>query len=258
MSRLALITGASSGIGAESAKELARRGYRVILVARELQRLAEVASEIGSLAIVEPCDASSGKEVLTLASRLRSTVGVPDVIVNCAGAGRWLRIEDTSPDEAVSMIAAPYLTAFNFTHAFMNDMLLRKAGILIHINSPACFFAWPASVGYAAARHALRGLHESLCQDLVGTGVKSCHVVFSTVNSSYFTHNLGVTENLPKVSAMVRTLSAAECGRVIADVAIKPKRETIYPFMLRIYRWSYNIMPAFVLWSLRVTGSKRK
>lgn len=147
MPRLAVITGASSGIGAEAARELARRGLRVILVARDSERLAEVASGIGPLAICEPCDASSGSAVQGLTSRLRSTAGVPDVIVNCAGAGRWLRIEETSPEEAAAMMAAPYLAAFNMTQAFMNDMLRRGSGTLLYINSPACFFPWPASVG---------------------------------------------------------------------------------------------------------------
>ncbi len=258
MSQLALITGASSGIGAEAARELARRGFRVVLVARDSKRLGEVATTIGSLATTEPCDVSLGTDIIELASRLRSTVGVPDVIVNCAGAGRWLRIEDTQPDEAASMMAAPYLAAFNTTHAFMRDMLSRKSGTLIHVNSPACFFPWPASVGYTAARHALRGLHESLCQDLVGTGVQSCHVVFGRVDSPYWIHNSGAADNIPKISATVRTLSTSECGRKIADVALRPKRETIHPFMLRFYRWSGYFMPAFVLWLLRVTGSKRK
>ncbi len=257
MSRLALITGSSSGIGAETAHELARRGFRVVLVARDSKRLREVATSIGSLAIAETCDASSGTEIIELASRLRSTIGVPDVIVNCAGAGRWLRIEETPPEEAASMMAAPYLAAFNTTHVFMRDMLLRKSGTLIHVNSPACFFAWPASVGYTAARHALRGLHESLCQDLVGTGVQSCHVVFGRVESPYWVHNPGTKDNIPKITGTIRTLSTTECGHKIADIALRPKRETIHPFMLRFYRWSGYFMPAFVLWLIRVTGSKR-
>lgn len=239
MPQLAVITGASSGIGAEAARELARRGVHVILVARDSERLAEVAAGIGPLAVCAPCDASSGSAVQELASRLRSTAGVPDVIVNCAGAGRWLRIEKTSPEEAAAMMAAPYLAAFNMTQAFMNDMLLRRSGTLLYINSPACFFPWPASVGYTAARHALRGLHEALCQDLAGTGVRSCHVVFGRVDSPYFSHNPGVVEKMPRIAATVRTLSTAECGVVIADVARHPRRETIHPFMLRFYRWSY-------------------
>ena len=206
---------------------------------------------------MEVCDASSGEEVLTLAMHVRQKYGVPDVIVNCAGAGRWKLIEDTAPDEALAMIQAPYLAAFNMTHAFMRDMLARRSGVVIHVNSPASIFPWPSSVGYAAARWALRGLHESLCQDLAGTGVTSCHVVFGRVDSAYFEHNPGVAENVPRIARTIRTLSTDECGRVIAELAERPRREVLHPLALRLYGWSFRAAPGLVRWLLRVTGAKR-
>jgi NAD(P)-dependent dehydrogenase (short-subunit alcohol dehydrogenase family) len=256
--KTALITGASSGIGADAARHLSLRGYRVILVARGETPLQQVAGGLGDSAVVEVCDASSGEQVLALAERVRRNFGTPDVIVNCAGAGKWKFIEDTSPGEALLMIQAPYLAAFNVTHAFMKEMLGRRSGVVIHVNSPASIFPWPSSVGYAAARWALRGLHESLCQDLAGTGVRSCHVVFGRARSPYFEHNPGVAANMPGIASTVRTLSTDECGRVIAQLAEHPRRELLYPFMLRFYGWNYRVAPALVLWLLRSTGAKRR
>ena len=149
--KLALITGASSGIGADAARHLAKAGYRVILVARRRPELERVAQDIGENAVVEPCDAASGEQVLALADRVLRERGVPDVIVNAAGAGMWKFIEDTTPAEAVSMMNAPYFAAFNITHAFMTSMLERGSGTVIHINSPAAYFPWPSTVGYTAA-----------------------------------------------------------------------------------------------------------
>jgi NAD(P)-dependent dehydrogenase (short-subunit alcohol dehydrogenase family) len=217
-----------------------------------------VTRQIGGSAVAEVCDAAAGEQVLALAERVRRNYGAPDVIVNCAGAGQWKFIEDTSPAEALLMVKAPYLAAFNVTHAFMRDMLARRSGIVIHVNSPASIFPWPSSVGYAAARWALRGLHESLCQDLAGTGVRSCHVIFGRVNSPYFEHNPGAAANMPGIASTVRTLSTDECGRVIAQLAEHPKRELLYPFMLRFYGWNYRVAPALVLWLLRLTGTKRR
>lgn len=257
MARLALITGASSGIGAEAARALARRGFRVILVARSKDRLAEVAASIGPAASVEPCDAADGSACLAMAERVRSSHGIPDVIINSAGVGQWKRIEDTTPAEAVEMISAPYLAAFNVTHAFMKDMLQRRSGILIHVNSPACFLSWPAALGYTASRCALRGLHEALCQDLHDTGVRSCHVVFGKVDSEYFEHNPGVEAHVPSIARTIRTLAPAECGRLLADVAERPRRQGVYPFMLRFYYWSYLVAPWLSQWLMRVTGARR-
>lgn len=184
MSRLALITGASSGIGAETARLMAAEGWQVALVARDAARPKDVATSIGAQAHVEQCDAADGDAVLAMAARVRTSPGVPDVIVNRAGLGRWERIEDTPPDEARSMIGAPYLAGFNVTHAFMADMLQRGSGVIIHVNSPAACSARPAAVGYIAARAALHGMHEALRQDLVGTGVHTCEVVFGEVASA--------------------------------------------------------------------------
>jgi NAD(P)-dependent dehydrogenase (short-subunit alcohol dehydrogenase family) len=98
-SKLALITGASSGIGAATARLLAAEGYRVVLIGRRREALDAVAADIGVAAVVEPCDASDGDAMLAMAERVRSEHGVPDVIVNSAGAGKWKRIEHTPPPE---------------------------------------------------------------------------------------------------------------------------------------------------------------
>ncbi len=253
---LALIIGASSGVGAAAAKELAGRGYRVVLTARSGEPLAKLASDIGDRASFIACDASSSDGIESLAKRVREKTGVPDVIVNCAGLGEWKRIEDTSPEEARLMIGAPYLAAFNASHIFMREMLARRSGVLIHVNSPACFMPWPSAIGYSAARFALRGLHEALCQDLAGTGVHSCHIVFGRIDSEYFDHNPGVVDKMPGISKTIRTISVAECARVIASVAQRPRRQVIYPTMLKMFYWSFLALPQLTRWLLRATAKE--
>jgi short-subunit dehydrogenase len=252
--KLALITGASSGIGAATAREMARLGYRVILVARSREKLEEVAASIGDAAAVEACDASDGDAVLALANRVRSMHGVPDVIVNSAGAGAWKRIEETTPAEAREMMAAPYFSAFNVTHAFMRDMLARKSGTIVHVGSPASYVAWPSSVGYAAGRGALRGLHEALSADLAGTGVKSCHVVFGRVDSPYFATNVNVEDRMPGLARIVPRVKPDDCARVIARVVRRPRDTTMYPAPLRITYGLFKLFPGVTRRLLRRTG----
>ena len=253
-SKLALITGASSGIGAATACLFAADGYKVVLIGRRREALETVAAEIGAAAVAEPCDASDGSAILELADRVRREHGVPDVVINSAGAGKWKRIEHTAPDEAVSMMDAPHFAAFNTTHAFMNDMLDRNSGVLVHISSPISLFTWPSSVGYAASRWAMRGMHQALCDDLYSTGVRSCHIVFGKVSTEYFDNNPGAEERIPKIAKTVRTLTPEDCAQIICRVVRRPRRESVYPFMMRVYYWSYLLCPWLVRALLRRTG----
>ncbi len=256
--KLAVITGASSGIGAATARHFARNGYRVVIVARNQEKLDRLSVKIGPRAIVEPVDAGVGQSVLAMAKRVIRDHGVPDVIVNAAGAGTWKWIEETSPFEAVKMMNAPYFAAFNVTHAFMRDMLNRKKGVIIHVGSPVSFLPWPSSTGYAAARWALRGLNEALNADLRGTGVRSCHVVFGKVNSSYFENNPHTLEKMPAIAKTIRDISPEECAEVILKLAKKPRRQYIYPFMLRFYYWTNYLFPGISRWLMWKTGAKHK
>ena len=255
--KTALITGASSGIGADAARHLAKAGFQVTLVARNQQRLEAVAAEISTPTVVDACDVSSGDEVLKLADRVRSRTGVPDVVVNSAGAGQWKFIEDTLPEEASQMIEVPFLAAFYMTHAFMRDMVTRGSGVFVHVNSGASIFPWPSSVGYTSARWALRGLNEALNQDLVGTGVSSCNLVLGRVESPYFDNNPESEEAMPGVSKLVRNLSTDECGRLIAKLTRRPKREVVHPGLLYAFSLVNRVTPSLVRYLLRTTGKKR-
>lgn len=256
MNRSVLITGASSGVGAAAARIFAKNGYRVVLVARNDTRLAKIAKEIGPAATWIACDASSGAAVQAMAQQVLNDTGLPDVIIHSAGLGEWKRIEDTPPDEARQMIGAPYLAAYNVTQVFMEGMLKRKSGMVIHVNSPACFMPWPSAVGYTASRFALRGLHEALSQDLAGTGVKSCHVVFGRIDSEYFQNNTGVADKMPGIAKTIRTISVEECGRLLLNVAVRPRRQVVYPLMLKMYHGSNALAPWLTRWLLRVTSPK--
>ena len=240
-----LITGASGGVGAAAAMAFAVKGYRVILVARSADALDTVAQTIGEAAIAAPCDAA----VAVLAAGLDA---VPDVIVHCAGAGQWKQVQDTTPDEARQMMDAPYHAAFNVTRAFLAGMLARGSGTIIHVNSPACVAPWPSSVGYAAARAALRALHSAMAQDLVGTGVKSSHVIFGRIASPYFDNNPGVVEKMPKIAGTIPTLSVDACARVLVDLARRPRYEVIVPFTLRLTCMMAVVFPRFSRWLLRL------
>ncbi|MFT7594740.1 MAG: short-subunit dehydrogenase [Paracoccaceae bacterium] len=249
--KLVLVTGASSGVGAATARDLALKGARVILVARSESRLNTLAADIGDMAIAAPCDAADSTQVAAMATGVLTDFGVPDAIIHCAGAGQWKTVQDTTPSEAVEMMQAPYFAAFNVTRAFLPQMLERGAGVIISVNSPACVVPWPSSVGYAAARAALRGFHEALSQDLVGTGLHSCHVIFGQISSEYFDNNPGVAEQIPALSKTIPIITPAFCGSVLAKLVDKPRLSSIHPWILRTHIAFGVVFPRTARWLVR-------
>jgi uncharacterized protein len=256
----AVISGASSGIGAASARRLASEGWSVILVARNEVALEKVAAAIrakGGRAVVIPADASDGTAVLNLAKRVASECGPVDLLVNAAGAGAWRFIEETSPSDLKSMMDAPFSAAFHLTHAFMAEMLRRRKGLILHVNSPVSSMGWPGATGYMAARWALRGLHEALTLDLAGTGVRSSHVVFGKTASDYFSNNPGSEERLPTIAKWVPLLDPEDCAAVISKVVRHPRREIFYPFQLLFFAWINKLIPGVVRFlAVRTSGAR--
>lgn len=246
-----LITGASSGVGAAAARAFQKQGAQVILVARSADKIATMADDLGVTAIAAPCDAADADQVAQMARTLLQDHGAPDVILHCAGAGQWKTVQDTSPAEAVEMMQAPYFTAFNVTHAFLPAMLERGSGVIISVNSPACIVPWRSSVGYTAARAALRGFHHALSQDLVGTGVACSHVIFGKIDSEYFDNNPGVVEKMPWLTKTIPTLTVEACAEALTHLAIAPRHTAIYPWILRLHCGVGVLFPKLARWLLR-------
>ncbi len=249
MKNWAIVSGASSGIGAATARRLAAAGWGVVLVARNAESLAGIAAEIrasGGRAVAMPADAANGSAVDSVVKRVAEECGPADVLVNCAGAGEWRFIEETSSEQIHAMMGAPFFAAFHFSRAVMPEMLRRRRGLIIHVNSPVSSMGWPGATGYMCARWALRGLHEALGFDLAGTGVRSSHVVFGKVASEYFAHNPGSEERLPRIARWVPTLTPEACAEVLNSVVERPRREVYHPFMLRVFAWANRLAPAVV------------
>jgi len=257
--RLALITGASSGVGAAAAKAIARRGGRVLLVARTQSALERVAAEItasGGVAHVYPADVADAADVERMASAVREEVGTPDILINNAGAGRWLFVEETDPAEAVQMMAAPYFAAFYITRAFLPEMLKRHSGHIVNITSPICYLVWPGAAAYGAARWAMRGFSASLRADLHGTGIGVTLMTPGKVSSAYFANNPGSEERIPWIARIYGTLTPEQVGTAIVRAVERNRGEVILPFMLRLTVMLHNVLPGPIDWLLIRTGWK--
>ena len=167
--RVTVITGASSGLGAEFARQLAARGHNLLLVARRLPRLEQLQSELQSAhpIRVEPfcADLADDLQVEALARRLES--GPPiDLLVNNAGFGTRGYFDSTDYARQVEMHKVHVLATLRLTRAVLPAMIARTSGAIINVSSVASFFRSPGSVSYCATKGWMRDFCEGLRLEL--------------------------------------------------------------------------------------------
>jgi short-subunit dehydrogenase len=255
-----VVTGASSGIGAAIAKAMAKAGGRVALLARRKDALDKVAAEIasaGSRAKVYPVDLADSGAVAEVAKRIAQELGAPDIIINNAGSGRWLFVDETSPREAVQMMTVPYFAAFNVTHAFLPGMLKRNSGHIVNISSVGSRFVWPGATAYLAARWAVRGFTEALRADLDETGIGVTLYESGVVRSPYWEHNPGSRERVPKMGNLVPELTPEQVGKAVVKGVERNKRLVVIPFLMKLTYWQHALFPRVVQWLMTKTGYRR-
>lgn len=257
---LIVVTGASQGIGKETAILMAGQGGRVILLARSTAKLNELVDyirSVGGTARAYAVDLADPAAVEAVAQRILRENGVPDIVIHNAGAGRWLAVDETTPAEAQAMLAVPYLAAFNLTHFLLPHMLYRNKGHFVIVNSPVSFMVWPGATGYAAARWALRGFAEGLRGDVRGSKINVTVVTAGETSSNYFVNNPGAAERLPKISRFIPTLTPRQVAKEILYSVQFNVDEITMPFALKLILGFQRFFPKTVTWLVRITGWKR-
>ncbi|HLZ26341.1 MAG TPA: SDR family NAD(P)-dependent oxidoreductase [Chloroflexota bacterium] len=175
-SRVAVVTGASTGIGAGLAAMLAAEGARVVLAARReeaLERVAKAIREAGGTAVPVVTDLTDDGALANLVARTRAELGPIDILVNNAGYAVWKSLEATTLAEwdhtfAVNVRAAAYLCA-----AALPDMQARGFGRVINIGSEAGVASVPGLAAYCVSKHALRALTEVIQDANHHNGIKA-------------------------------------------------------------------------------------
>ena len=180
------------------------------------------------------------------------------MIVNNAGAGRHLFLEETEPAEFEAMMAAPFYAAVYVTRAFLPGMIERGSGYIVGVNAPVAYAPWQGAAGYGVSRWALRGLHEVLRADLRGTGVVVGQVIAGKVASGYWTHNPGSEDALPRLARTTRALTPDEVAATIVRAIERERRVSFRPFLLRQMIFLSRLSPRFVGWAIAITGRTRR
>ncbi len=164
--RLALVTGASRGIGAATARALADAGARVVRVARTL------GDDAHDRYLDLRCDLTDERHVEELARRVLGAEGVPAVVVSSAGGFLLQPLERTTAAEFDAQIALNLRGAFLLARSFLPAMRDAGGGCFVSVGSVADHSGFPENAAYAASKYGLRGLHETLAAEYHGSGVR--------------------------------------------------------------------------------------
>lgn len=260
-----VITGASQGIGASLARQLATScGATVILLARSKQALEAVARDINTSlgehsaprAFAYAVDCSNAAAVDAVAATITRNHGCPDIVVNNAGAGRWLALWETPAQEVAAALDAPLLAAAYVTRAFLPCMLAARRGTIVMVQSPASRTPFPGSTMYSVSRWGLRGLAASLRADLHGMPIRVQEVLLGETHSSYFVNNPGSAERVPTISGLVGRLTADDAAAAVIDCIVRGDEEHVAPLMLRITAGLHGWAPSLVQPLINATGWK--
>jgi len=173
------VTGGGQGIGAAVAHALAAEGAAVVVAARHFDRIERVAIEIrgrGGRAWAVPCDVTDAASVADLAQTAIQQAGTVDILVNNAGVAHSAPLAKTSLDDWNRVLAVNATGTFLCTRAFLTFMLERKRGAIVNVASVAGLAGGRYIAAYAAAKHAVIGLTQSVAAEVEGTGV-TCNAV---------------------------------------------------------------------------------
>ena len=243
--QVVLITGASSGIGKETAIEFAKLGADIVLVARRKEKLELVANELKKFnvtTLVCPCDVSKKDQVKEMSEIVIEKFGSVDILVNNAGFAIYGSVNDLSIDDIESQMETNYFGMIYCIKNFLPSMLDKKSGHIVNVASVAASFGLPRVASYCASKFAMLGFSEGLKHELKNTGIGITVVSPIMVKTNFFEH--------PSFEKMIKfspiSLNPKTVAKAILKAANSSRLEIIVPSVVRGVVWMKNTFPYFI------------
>lgn len=244
---VAVITGASSGIGRATAIEFARRGASVALASRGndgLEDIEHACRSLGAPAISQPTDVTSESAVRDLADRAIERFGRIDCWVNNAGVFIMGRFEDTPSPDIRRVIETDLLGVIYGAQAVLPYFRKLGEGVLINVSSLDAEVSQPFAAAYVAAKFGVRGFGKSLRQELRGTNIQVCTVMPAVIDTPLFQHAANFSGR--GINAMPPVYPPELAARAICDLVRHPRREVYVGGAARALGALHKVMPGTV------------
>ncbi len=231
--RVALVTGASSGIGEATARTLAGLGFHVVAAARRADRIEALAREIDGTAI--PVDVTSDEEVAALAAELERVPGKLSVLVNNAGGAKGLEpVAEADLDHWRWMWETNVLGTLRVCRALLPALIDSGDGLIVTVTSIAAFETYDGGAGYTAAKHAQGALHRTLRGELLGKPVRLTEIAPGAVETEFSLVRFdGDEKRADAVYTGITPLVAADVAEVIGFVATRPSHVDLDQIVMR-------------------------
>ena len=244
--KVVLITGASSGIGKQTAIEFAKLGSSIILVARRKNKLEQVENELKQFnvnTLVCVCDVSKKDQVEELFKIVLQKFDSIDILVNNAGFAIYGSVSDLSINEIESQMETNYFGMIYCVKNFLPLMLKKKSGHIVNVASVGASFSVPGVSSYCATKFAMLGFSEGLKHELYGTGVGLTVVSPIMVRTPLFEHPSFT--NFSKFSTGV-SLSSETVAKTIIKASNSSRLEIVVPSVARAAIWFKQTFPFLI------------
>ncbi len=244
--KVVLITGASSGIGKQTAIEFAKLGSNIILVARRKNKLEQVENELKQFnvnTLVCVCDVSKKDQVEELSKIVLQKFNSIDILVNNAGFAIYGLVSDLSINEIESQMKTNYFGMIYCVKNFLPLMLKKKSGHIVNVASVGASFGVPGVSSYCATKFAMLGFSEGLKHELYGTGVGLTVVSPIMVRTPLFEHPSFT--NFSKFSTGV-SLSSETVAKTIIKASNSSRLEIVVPSVARVVIWFKQTFPFLI------------
>jgi len=260
--KIILITGASSGFGADAARLFAKEGCIVVLAARCMDRLTVLAEQIraeGGQALAVALDVTEQSQIDDAVQTVLDTFGRIDILFNNAGVGRLDWLETLDPEHDIdAQIDVNLRGVIQMTRAVLPSLLARRSGTIINMSSVAGLVAAPMYSIYAASKYGVRGFTDALRRELAPFSIHVSGIYPGPAVTEFSQHSGSDSAIKEKIKTPGWLYMTSEyVARRIVGLAKHPRRMLVIPWYYRVIIGFDTLFPGLVDWCLKVALVKR-